>query len=78
VGHFWKADTRYSGIYTFLLHVVASALATRGCRLMNIQEDLGDPGLRGFKQHLRPRFLLRKYELQAVSQQARAPAQELP
>lgn len=63
IGHFWKADTSFTGIYSYLMHRIASHLHKQGVEYMNTQQDLGINGLRAFKQSLSPVMHLRKYTL---------------
>lgn len=63
LGHFWKADTHLDGVYHYLLHEVANELYASGFEYMNIEQDLGIPGLRTAKQFLRPVDYLRKYTI---------------
>lgn len=60
-GHFWKADTTYRGIYRYLMKRVAERLTDEGCQKMNIEQDLGIPGLRRMKQLFHPSGQLKKY-----------------
>ncbi|HEU0163471.1 MAG TPA: phosphatidylglycerol lysyltransferase domain-containing protein [Thermomicrobiales bacterium] len=60
VGHFAKADYRFPGLSTAMLHRVCLHLAASGVRMLNIEADLGDPGLRRAKMLLRPSGFLRK------------------
>lgn len=63
IGHFWKADTDYSGIYSYLMHRVSARLLRQGFMYLNAQQDLGIEGLRAFKQSFSPVMQLRKYTL---------------
>lgn len=63
VGQFWKADTTYNGIYSYLLFRVASNLMDHGITKMNIQQDLGIESLRFFKLSLGPVTHLKKYQI---------------
>ena len=61
-GHFVKADTEgFPYISVFLKHKVAQELATRGIKYLNIEQDLGIPGLRAEKMSYRPCHMLKKY-----------------
>lgn len=60
--HFEKGDTStYVGIYPFLMQETARALAARGCRYINYEQDLGLSGLRQCKSSFHPYKLLKKY-----------------
>lgn len=63
VGHFWKADTAYRGIYRYLMAQVAEQLVTEGMVHMNIEQDLGIKGLRHMKMRLNPVDHLKKYTI---------------
>ena len=63
IGHFWKADIGYSGIYSYLMHHTSKALSQLGISKMNIQQDLGMEGLRRFKNFMRPVASLKKYTI---------------
>lgn len=62
VGHFWKANTDIPGIYSQLLKLTSETLIAEGYEFMNIEQDLGIPGLRRSKELLRPSFL-KKYSV---------------
>lgn len=64
ISHFVKADTRYSGVYSYLMYATADALTSRGCGLLNYEQDLGIPGLRQAKTAFRPAYFLKKYIIQ--------------
>jgi hypothetical protein len=61
LGHFWKADTAYRGIYRYLMHQVADRLSGQGYLSMNIEQDLGIAGLRLTKSLFNPSGRLKKY-----------------
>ncbi|HBE90810.1 MAG: hypothetical protein A3E37_02885 [Candidatus Andersenbacteria bacterium RIFCSPHIGHO2_12_FULL_46_9] len=62
--HFEKADaTSFIGIYPFLRQETARALAARGCRYLNLEQDAGLPGLREAKKGYRPCLILKKYTI---------------
>ena len=63
IGHFWKADISYSGIYSYLMHYTSEVLTQLGISKMNIQQDLGLEGLRRFKNFMRPIARLKKYTI---------------
>jgi uncharacterized protein len=60
-GHFWKAATRYRGIYRYFMCRVAERLVEEGYNKLNIEQDLGIAGLRRMKQLFNPAGLLKKY-----------------
>lgn len=61
VGHFWKANTAYNGIYRYLMHQAAQALEQIDFHYLNIEQDLGIPGMRHMKHLLAPSLRLKKY-----------------
>jgi hypothetical protein len=61
MGHFAKCDARFNGLSHYLYQATARAMSARGCRHLNVQEDLGIEGLRTFKMLLRPTSFLKKY-----------------
>ena len=61
MGHFAKCDTGFNGLSHYLYQATARATSDRGCRYLNVQEDLGIAGLRAFKMLLRPVSFLKKY-----------------
>ena len=63
LGHFWKADTRHTGVYDYLLHHKAMQPAARGVRVMNYEQDLGLENLRASKMRYRPTSFLKKYRI---------------
>lgn len=60
-GHFAKADITYKGIYSYLYHTVAKELEERGIKHLNLEQDLGLPGLKEAKRQMGPEFFLKKY-----------------
>lgn len=67
IGHFAKADYAHPGLYTYMLHHVCAYLHDKGVELLNIEQDLGIPGLREAKLLLRPVELLEKVMISARS-----------
>jgi len=63
LGHFWKADIGYRGIYRYLMNKVAETLTDRGYTYMNIQQDLGIEGLKQLKKLFCPATQLKKYTI---------------
>lgn len=61
ISHFVKADTRYSGVYSYLMYATATELFAKGCTLLNYEQDLGILGLRYAKDVFRPVCFLKKY-----------------
>lgn len=63
-GHFAKALTsRYHGITSFLYHSMAVLLYEKGCRYINLEQDLGIDGLRKAKKQMNPIYFLKKYSI---------------
>lgn len=64
INHFEKADRwSYVGILQFLQCQMALLLREHGCTHLNIEQDLGLPGLRRSKQMRRPTAFLHKYQV---------------
>ncbi|MEA2585016.1 MAG: uncharacterized protein QOF33_3101 [Thermomicrobiales bacterium] len=61
IAHFRKTDRSYDGLTTYLRHEESRLLLARGCRFMNIEQDLGLAGLRRAKLSLRTCGFVRKY-----------------
>jgi uncharacterized protein len=61
IGHFWKADHEFPGIYPFMLRESCRHLDGLDTHLFNIEQDLGKSGLANAKRLYRPCRLLRKY-----------------
>jgi hypothetical protein len=62
VEYFEKATTVAAGLYPLLVHELAKALPAQYTAL-NLEEDLGLPGLRTAKQRWNPARMVRKYSL---------------
>ena len=58
--HFEKADHEVKGAPQMLVVKVAEALLARGGRLMNREQDMGEPGLRRAKHSLDPGAMYRR------------------
>ena len=58
--HFEKADHEVKGAPQMLVLKVAEALLARGGRLMNREQDMGEPGLRRAKHSLDPSAMYRR------------------
>jgi hypothetical protein len=52
--HYFKADSNFKGSGVYLFHEINKGLLERGVHTLNYQEDLGIPGLRSFKEKMRP------------------------
>lgn len=67
LGHFQQADLSTSvGVYAFLMQEAAVYLSQLGCDYINLEQDLGIPGLRNWKLSYRPEAFLKKYTVSAV------------
>lgn len=78
--HFEKMDTaQYPGIGAFLTQQLAGELAKRRVKFINIEQDLGIPGLRKNKYSYAPCEFLKKYTVKFVgiesAAQSHAPLQ---
>jgi len=63
IGHFWKGDPDFPGIYVFLLNQMSRHFFDLGYRFFNIEQDLGNNGLAQSKRLYRPCHYLRKFEI---------------
>lgn len=54
IGHSLKVDYAYDHAFDFGLHALTSRLHAEGIKFLNVEEDLGIPGLREKKNHLMP------------------------
>lgn len=63
--HFIKADKDYDGIYTFLQSRVAAEVDRHRYKYINLEQDLGIPGLRKNKLTWQPCKYLRKFKVEA-------------
>jgi hypothetical protein len=61
VGHFIKVDYAYNHAFDFMVHALCSKLYTEGIKYINIENDLGIPGIRYKKQSLLPVKMLKFY-----------------
>ena len=64
ISHFEKADTKkYQGIFPFFKKLVAVELLKKGMLAINLEQDLGIPGLRQSKNAYFPTEFLKKYQV---------------
>jgi uncharacterized protein len=61
--HFAKSNPLYTQIYYVLLHYLGRKLEGSSHELINIEQDLGIPGLRFAKEHWNPVHYLKKYTI---------------
>ena len=65
VVHFEHGDITYDGITSVIRQASAKYLADQGCVYINLEQDLGIPGLRKAKALWRPISYLKKYIFRA-------------
>ncbi len=63
IAHFEKADPSYRGLYQLLKTLTSKRLRVEGCLYLNIEQDLGIPGLKRAKLNLRPIHYLKKHRI---------------
>ncbi|MCC6705244.1 MAG: DUF2156 domain-containing protein [Thermomicrobiales bacterium] len=63
IGHFAKADYNYDGVYPFMLRQVCQYFHDNGMEFLNIEVDLGDPGLIISKRLSHPAGRLNRYTI---------------
>ena len=70
VSHFEKADTKnYDGIFPYFKQQVAKQLIEKkDIKFINLEQDLGIPGLRQSKQAYKPSQTLKKFLVQTTSE----------
>ncbi|MEX0616448.1 MAG: phosphatidylglycerol lysyltransferase domain-containing protein [Candidatus Woykebacteria bacterium] len=65
--HFWKVNPEIStGLYAYLMQENARILSEKGCEFINIEQDLGLPNLRKWKNSYDLHINLKKYILISV------------
>lgn len=64
IGHFGKADLNYPGAYKIIEYECAKFFDNKGYRYLNLEQDLGIPGLRIAKSGWNPVFYLKKYTVE--------------
>ena len=67
VFHILRTDSRYEGLVDFGVWALAQAAARQGIAELNLEEDLGLPGLRRKKQHLHPARMITHYTLRPAA-----------
>ena len=63
---FFKADVSYKGIYQFMEWKTCEYLQEKNVKYLNLQEDLGLPGLKRSKIKANPSFELKNYNIKSV------------
>ena len=61
--HFLKTNPTYIGLYEYIDAKTSEYLYEKGHTHLNIQQDMGIPGLREAKKHSKPAYMLKKYIL---------------
>lgn len=62
LGHFMQCDLHTStAIYAYLMQETAPHFIESGCRQINIEQDLGIPGLRKWKESYKSHIFLKKF-----------------
>lgn len=59
--HFAKADTKFAGIYSFLMKQTCEYILSIGKEFLNYEQDLGLPRLRHSKSAFHPKVFLMKF-----------------
>jgi hypothetical protein len=78
LGHFAKADYDYPGVFQFILQGVCKHLREQGVQYLNVEADLGDPGLAEAKHLMNPQGRLRKYVIVEAEPVNRGVITQLP
>jgi hypothetical protein len=63
IGHFAKANFHHKGIYEALYKSTADYLMSKGCKYLNMEQDMGEENLRYAKTLWHPAFFLKKYSI---------------
>lgn len=58
--HFFKTNKKYQGLSNYLFLEISKYAKKHGIDHINFEQDLEETGLRYYKQHLRPDFMLQK------------------
>ena len=66
IGHFAKADTKYTKIWDYLFVTTSMYYYQQGIKLLNLQQDLGIEGLRIAKESWHPSSFLKKYTIEEL------------
>lgn len=62
-----KVSYQYQDLYDYTVHEFAKYTTEQGKQFMNFEQDLGMPGLRHYKESLRPVRFLNKYTISPLS-----------
>jgi hypothetical protein len=62
IGHYIKVDYAFNHAFDFMVHALCSRLHSKGIEFINIENDLGIPGIRYKKQSLIPKKILKFYK----------------
>ncbi len=63
IGNHSKADKRFRGLYNYIFYKNSELLYKKGFKYINLEQDIGDEGIREFKNWLKPSFLIKKYNI---------------
>jgi len=61
--HFGKTNNKYKGVFEYFQWREGQYLLDNGIRYLNIEQDLGIPGLRFSKRKFKPCFFLKKFKI---------------
>lgn len=64
INHFQKANLNLSGISYYTFYSMMEVLNQKGIKYLNFQEDVGIPGLRSFKQKMRPTLVDKRFSIE--------------
>lgn len=67
ISHFAKVNYDFEGAFPFIWKETAKKIREMGCEMMNLEEDLGLPGIRKAKEIYRPVSFLVKYSIMKKS-----------
>jgi hypothetical protein len=68
VFHILRTDSRFEGLVDFGIWAMAHATARQGLRELNLEEDLGLPGLRRKKEHQHPLRMITAFTLRPAAE----------
>jgi hypothetical protein len=68
VFHILRTDSRFEGLVDFGIWALAHATARQGLRELNLEEDLGIPGLRRKKEHQHPSRMITAFTLRPAEE----------
>jgi len=65
-----KCDYTYRDVYGYAFYRLATMAQIKGIKWINLEQDLGKPGLRQFKTLFRPAMFLRRYTITLLQSDA--------